>query len=106
MASGSNKFYLVFGGFLGFVLALVGGLWIGNTFAIVLRNASIGCVVGALLGKGFEFVLAKNIAEAKREQLYKLEQAELEAAHKQNKPLQEPSGAANKESSPHSSLNH
>lgn len=61
-----TKFLLVLGGISGFILAFIGGLFIGNDITIVLRNASIGCVIGALLMKGFSQVLISQFSQAAR----------------------------------------
>ncbi len=50
------KFFLLMGGTAGFLLAFAGGLMAGNEISIALREGALGCVVGAILMKGFHAV--------------------------------------------------
>jgi len=43
------KYFLLIGGFLGFAAVLIASYSAGNRPAVSLRDASIGCLVGALL---------------------------------------------------------
>lgn len=43
------KYFLLQGGFWGFFLVLVSSFYVGNPPALALRDAAIGCIVGALL---------------------------------------------------------
>ena len=55
------KFFLLSGGFLGFVLSY-GASWNGgNAPAAVLRDAVIGCLAGALLFRGLHLVLMMTL---------------------------------------------
>lgn len=51
------KFFLLSGGFLGFVLSYSASWNAGNAPASVLRDAVIGCLAGALLFRGLHIVL-------------------------------------------------
>lgn len=57
------KFVFLAGGFVGFALAAVAGLGAGRDAAPVLRDAAIGCLVGALLFRWFWSVVVKAMAE-------------------------------------------
>tara|TARA_B100001248_G_scaffold261923_1_gene255048 strand:- start:83538 stop:83828 length:291 start_codon:yes stop_codon:yes gene_type:complete len=71
-----SKFLIVLGGFSGFTLAFFGGFFVGNDIPTVLRNASIACVVGAFLMKGFSQLLISQILQASRS---KQQQAQIRA---------------------------
>jgi hypothetical protein len=43
------KYFLLIGGFLGFVLVSGAGFYAGNNPVIIVRDACIACVVGGLL---------------------------------------------------------
>lgn len=43
------KYFLLTGGFLGFVLVLVSGVYAGHSSVVVLRDACVASVVGGLL---------------------------------------------------------
>lgn len=55
------KFFTLLGGFTGFSLALAAGLHAGNAPAFALRDAGIGCLVGALLLRGLHAVMMRSI---------------------------------------------
>jgi hypothetical protein len=57
------KFVFLAGGFVGFALAAVAGLGAGRDAALVLRDAAVGCLVGALLFRWFWSVVVKALAE-------------------------------------------
>jgi hypothetical protein len=57
------KFIFLAGGFIGFVLAAIAGLSAGRDAALVLRDAAIGCVAGALLFRWFWSVVVKALTE-------------------------------------------
>ena len=57
------KFVFLTGGFLGFALAGFVGLSAGRDAGLVLRDAAIGCLVGALLFRWFWSVLVKALAD-------------------------------------------
>jgi hypothetical protein len=65
------KFFLLLGGFIGFVLAYSASWNAGNTPAQSLTTAAIGCLVGAVLLRGLHtifFITVRNhiIREASR----------------------------------------
>ncbi len=51
------KFFLLSGGFIGFVLSYSASWNAGNAPASVLRDAVVGCLAGALLFRGLHVVL-------------------------------------------------
>lgn len=55
------KFFLLLGGFLGFVLALLASWHAGNSPASALRDGSIGCLTGALLLRGLHVVFFTTV---------------------------------------------
>lgn len=57
------KFVFLAGGFVGFALAAVAGLGAGRDAALVLRDAAVGCLVGAFLFRWFWSVVVKALAE-------------------------------------------
>lgn len=61
------KFFLSMGGLLGFSIALAAGLLVGNELGVVIRDASIGCFIGAILLKRFLNVVCSNLCAAKLE---------------------------------------
>lgn len=60
------RFFLVLGGFAGFLLAFVLSLAAGADAVVLLRNAAIGCFVGGSLVLVFLHVLYHLIRQAKR----------------------------------------
>ncbi|MET0262199.1 MAG: hypothetical protein ABW223_04830 [Rariglobus sp.] len=57
------KFVFLIGGFIGFALAAIAGLSAGREAGLVLRDAAIGCLAGALLFRWFWSVVVKAVAE-------------------------------------------
>ena len=57
------KFFLLIGGLCGLVLTLVASLHAGNALSYALRDASIGCCVGALIFRGLHFVVLGSIRD-------------------------------------------
>lgn len=55
------KFFLLSGGFLGFVLSYSASWNAGNAPAAGLRDAVIGCLAGALLFRGLHVVLMMTL---------------------------------------------
>ena len=51
------------GGFAGFLLSAVAGLAAGRAPDLILRDAAIGCLVGALLVRWFWLVLLRGFRE-------------------------------------------
>jgi hypothetical protein len=43
------KYFLLVGGFIGFVVAFISGWNAGNSPAVVLRDATVACFVGGML---------------------------------------------------------
>jgi hypothetical protein len=43
------KYFLLLGGFTGFALVWVASWWAGNRPPVALKDAAIGCLVGAIL---------------------------------------------------------
>jgi hypothetical protein len=50
------KFFLLLGGFVGFVLAFAASWNAGNSAAQALRDGAIGCLAGAVLLRGLHAV--------------------------------------------------
>jgi hypothetical protein len=63
------KYFLLIGGFCGFLIAFASGVAAGNDLAYVLRNATIGCVGGALLLRGFRHLLMHQLRQATSQQV-------------------------------------
>jgi len=59
----SAKMFVTLGGFTGFLIAFLSGLTAGSDLSLVLRDASVGCVVGALLMRLLFTVLQSNYRE-------------------------------------------
>lgn len=57
------KFIFLIGGFVGFALAAAAGLGAGREAGFVLRDAAVGCLVGALLFRWFWSVVVKALAD-------------------------------------------
>jgi divalent metal cation (Fe/Co/Zn/Cd) transporter len=57
------KFVFLTGGFIGFALSAIAGLSAGREAGLVLRDAAIGCLVGALLFRWFWSVVVKSLAD-------------------------------------------
>ena len=52
-----QKHFLIIGGAIGFILTFFVGIYADNEIAIVLQNASIGCLVCAILAKFIHWVI-------------------------------------------------
>jgi hypothetical protein len=57
------KFFLLIGGLCGLILTLAASLHAGNALSYALRDASIGCCVGALIFRGLHFVVLGSIRD-------------------------------------------
>jgi hypothetical protein len=57
------KFVFLAGGFFGFALVAATGLGAGRDASLVLRDAAIGCLVGALMFRWFWSVVVKALVE-------------------------------------------
>jgi hypothetical protein len=55
------KFFLLTGGFLGFVFAYTASWNADNSAAQALRDAAIGCLAGATLFRGLHVVLMMTV---------------------------------------------
>jgi len=58
------KNFLLIGGFCGFLIIFVSGIAAGNDLSYTLRNATIGCLCGALLMRGFRLLLTHQLRQA------------------------------------------
>lgn len=54
----------LFGGFVGFLLSAAAGFWAGRAFDLVLRDAAIGCLVGAFLFRWLWSVFVRVLSQA------------------------------------------
>lgn len=57
------KFVFLAGGFVGFALAGATGLFAGRDAGLVLRDAAVGCLAGALLFRWFWSVVIKALTD-------------------------------------------
>lgn len=57
------RFIFLAGGFAGFVITALAGFLAGREPDLVLRDASFGCIIGALLFRWFWGVLVKALSE-------------------------------------------
>ena len=71
------KYFLLVGGFCGFTAAFIAGLAVGRDLSMVLRDATIGCLGGAMLLRGFRVVMTSQLRQLIARQTK--EQAELES---------------------------
>lgn len=62
------KYFLLIGGFFGFFIVFASGILAGNDLSIVLRNATIGCVCGAMLMRGFRLLLSHQLRQVASQQ--------------------------------------
>ena len=58
------KLAFLFGGFLGFALVAIAGFGAGRSADLVLRDAALACLAGALLLRWFWSVVVRSFAEA------------------------------------------
>ena len=58
------KFFMLLGGFVGFLLTMMAGIFAGAELWVVVLNASFGCIGGALLFRMFRKVVASSVREA------------------------------------------
>ena len=72
------KYFLLVGGFCGFTAAFIAGLAVGRDLSMVLRDATIGCLGGAMLLRGFRAVMTSQLRQLVARQTK--EQSELESA--------------------------
>ncbi len=57
------KYFMLLGGFAGFMIAMVAGIWSGTELWMVVFNSSIGCLGGAFLFRIFRKVVAGSVRE-------------------------------------------
>ena len=57
------KYFMLLGGFIGFMIVMVAGVMGGSELWMVVFHASIGCVVGAFLFRIFRKVVARSVRE-------------------------------------------
>ncbi|MEA3213579.1 MAG: hypothetical protein QOE70_6636 [Chthoniobacter sp.] len=57
------KYFLLIGGFCGFLTVFASGIAAGNDLSSVLSNATIGCLGGAFLMRGFRLLLMHQIRQ-------------------------------------------
>ena len=62
------KFFLLLGGFFGFFVVFASGISAGNDLSNVVRNATNGCVCGALLMRGFRMLLSHQVRQVAAQQ--------------------------------------
>ncbi len=85
------------GGFAGFVLSSIAGVMAGRAPDLILRDAAIGCLVGALLVRWFWRVLLKAFKETlavRRRAADEAAAAQESARAAKNAQLQKPAPAA------------
>ncbi|OIO58691.1 MAG: hypothetical protein COZ46_05350 [Verrucomicrobia bacterium CG_4_10_14_3_um_filter_43_23] len=63
----NSKYFLTVGAFVVFVLVFFIGLLAGNELTIVLRNAAISAVIGAILTKICLHIIESNIEKTRNE---------------------------------------
>ena len=73
-------------GFAGFALCAIAGLLAGRAPDVILRDAAIGCLAGALLVRWFWRVLLGGFQETLRARRRAAEEAAAAAAAQQNTP--------------------
>ena len=78
------KYFLLIGGFSGFLIAFAAGVAAENDLSIVLRNAMVGCMCGAFLLRGFRMLLMHQIKQSTPAQT----EPELETAEAATAPQQ------------------
>ena len=79
------RFIFLLGGFVGFLLTCIAGLFADRAIDLVLRDAAIGCLIGALLFRWFWSVFVKALSIAVRaKRAARAEAEEAEAAAKAN----------------------
>lgn len=61
------KYFLLLGGFCGFLVVFASGAAAGNDLSSVLRNATIGCLCGALLMRGFRMLLEHQLRQVREQ---------------------------------------
>lgn len=57
------KYFMLLGGFVGFLIAMVAGILGGGELWMVVLNASGGCVAGAVLFRIFRKVVVCSVRE-------------------------------------------
>ncbi len=62
------KYFLLVGGFCGFLIVFASGIAAGNDLSTVLCNATIGCLCGAFLMRGFRHLLTHQLRQVTAQQ--------------------------------------
>jgi hypothetical protein len=62
------KFFLSLGGSIGFFAAFFSALHAGSEIGFALRDGAIGCLAGALLMRGFHYIMILCIRSLVQEQ--------------------------------------
>jgi len=57
------KYFMLLGGFVGFMIAMASGISAGSELWMVVFHASISCVAGAILFRMFRKVVAGSVRE-------------------------------------------
>jgi hypothetical protein len=57
------KYFMLLGGFTGFIIAIASGLFAGSELSQVVFNSSVGCIFGAYLFRLFRKVVASSVRE-------------------------------------------
>lgn len=62
------QFFMLAGGAFGFAIPIIAGFNAGNEPSYTLRNAAIGCVLGAIVGRVLHHVVANCVRAARTQQ--------------------------------------
>ena len=62
------KYFLLIGGFSGFLIVFASGVGAGKDLSTVLCNATVGCLLSALLFRGFRHLLAYLLRQVEAQQ--------------------------------------
>ena len=57
------KYFMLLGGFIGFMIAMISGIQAGSELSMVVLHASMSCVAGAFLFRLFRRVVANSVRE-------------------------------------------
>lgn len=74
------RFFITMGGCVGFVLSLASSLHAGNDPAFALRDAGIGCVVGAFIFRAAHWAFFSSLQSHLRERAAAMQQGAAETA--------------------------
>lgn len=65
-----GKGFLIFGGFLGFIISFTSSFLAENDISTIVLTGSIGCLIGTFLSKMFQKVLGENLQAARTEKFH------------------------------------